>query len=531
MNPVLLQGLGSTMTDLSTAVFAVGGWVAIAYALRYGHLRMTVAAGLLCGIAAGLKLSNAVFAIAAVPALALMAGSLAVRARGIGLFCVSCSVAFALVAGPWSWQLWREFGNPVFPFLNQFFLSEDFVGTPIRQERFVPLGWLAFLLRPFELLSANSAVHVEPRAPDLRYAALLTCLAFLAIATCTRGIVAQPVSSEVQRSDKAASRRCFLGLLSGFVIAWCIWLAISGNGRYFLPMACVASVLLVLALQRLYAMWPVVTAGVAVLVVAMQAVQLVLGTDLKRDGGSWDGPWLRVEIPSRLRDEPHLYLSPSFMSGSAFIPFLHPASGMINVGGFNVIGPRHPGGARAQRLIDGNADRLRLLLPLPEGVVDRNSLPAPPESLRVYFRRFGLKVDGSDCEFLRVEGNLRGERRPLNDAWKHFITCRLVHSPDERLAYEREASFVDPILDRVEDACPGLFFPPRPVTQEFHYWSRTYHLGSEMQLFIDQGRVKYFFYLRGGDAIDIGSVEDWGKATQPIDCARRTLPAFVNSVR
>ena len=530
VNPILLQGLGSTLTDLSTGVFVVGGWLAIVRTVRDGKLAMALTAGALCGIAVALKLSNAVFAIAAVPALALMHGSPGKRVRGIALFGLGCAAAFSLVALPWSLELWREFGNPFFPFLNHWFASPDFTASPLRYERFIPSGWQSFLLRPFDMLSASSTVHTEPRAPDMRYAALLAASAVWAAVAARRRVGGAPVSGRESYDDDAASRRALVALLVGVGCAWCLWLAISGNSRYFLPMACVASAALALVLQRLYAAWPSLTIYAILLLLAVQAVQFALGTDWRRDGGAWDGPWLRVEVPERLRNHPQLYLSASFLTGSAIMPYVHPRSGMINIGGFNVIGPHHPGGARAQALIDGNADRLRLLVALPPDIVDRASLPSSPSTLNVYVRRFGLRVEPSDCEFLRIQGNLRGERRAsAGSAWKYFIACRLLRAPEERLAYERDVSEVDPIFDRVEDACPKLFQPRRPVTQEYRYWARTYHMGSEIQLFIDDGRVKYFFPLRGGDAIDIGSVADWRVRPQPFDCSRKTSPAFVDT--
>jgi hypothetical protein len=259
----------------------------------------------------------------------------------------------------------------------------------------------------------------------------------------------------------------------------------------------------------------------------VQGIQLAIATDLRRDGHAWGGPWLRVEIPEKLRSGPSLHLSVGFLSGSALLPYMHPDSGMINVGGFNVIAPGHPGFERAQALIDRNADRLRLLLPLSSGIVDRATLPGPPEQLDVYVRRLGLRVDGSDCEFPRLEGNLRGERRPESgDTWKYFISCRLLQAPGERLAYERRVRDIDPVFDRVEDACPNLFHPRRPPTQEHVYLARTYHMGSEMQLFVDGGRVKYYFTLRGGDPIDVGSVAEWQEAPRRFDCSRKSAPAF-----
>jgi hypothetical protein len=529
VNPILLQGLGSTLTDLSTGVFVVGGWLAIARAVRGGRLAMAIVAGVLCGVAVALKLSNAVFAIAAVPSLALLPGSFGNRMRGMLLFCVACGAAFLAVSLPWSWQLWREFRNPLFPFLNDWFASPEFTTSPLRYERFIPSGWQAFLMRPFEMLSASSTVHTEPRAPDLRYAVLIAGLVGLSVITLLRRAGIASVPARNGSGDDADSKRTLVALLIGLAIAWCLWLAISGNSRYFLPMGCVAGAILALVLQRLYAVWPSVTIYATLLMLAAQAVQFSLGTDWRREGGVWDGPWLRVDVPERLRSEPQLYLSSSFLTGSAIMPYVHPQSGMINIGGFNVIGPHHPGGVRAQVLIDRNIERLRLMVALPPGIVDRASLPSSPTVLNVYVRRLGLGVDPSDCEFLRIEGNLRGERRPAKDiGWKYFIACRLQRAPEARLAYEREVSVVNSIFDRVEDACPNLFQPRRPVTQEYKYWARTYHMGSEMQLFIDEGRVKYFFPLRGGNAIDIGSVPDWQTGPQPFDCSRRTSPAFVN---
>jgi hypothetical protein len=52
-----------------------------------------------------------------------------------------------------------------------------------------------------------------------------------------------------------------------------------------------------------------------------------------------------------------------------------------------------------------------------------------------------------------------------------------------------------------------------------------------MQLFVDEGRVKYFFYLRGGEPIDIGSVGDWQRGVQRIDCSLRFLPVALPAGR
>jgi hypothetical protein len=522
MNPVLLQGLGSTMTDLTTGVLVLGGWLGLVVAVRDGRMRLLALAGALCGAAAALKLSNAVFAMAAAPALLFFPGSVRQRFVAMLAFGVACAAGFVVVALPWSLQLWREFGNPFFPFLNDVFRSPDFTAEPLRYERFIPRGLWEFVARPFQMLVPASHVHTEPRAPDLRYVALLVVGLGLLLLRGRR------VVPEAVHPKAAGSARAAAALAVGFVASWAIWLAISGNSRYFLPMACVASVLLALGLQRLHARWKDGTLLAIVAIIGVQAVQFAMATDWKRDGGAWEGPWLRVEVPQRLRDEPQLFLSAGFLTGSAILPYVHPASGMINIAGFNIIAPGYPGAMRAQRLIDANSDRLRLFVPLPPGVRDRATLPGSPDDLRSYVRRLGLKIDPSDCEFVHVQGNLRAERRPeAGNDWKSFIACRLVKAPEERLAYERAVAPVEQAFDRVEDACPNLFHPRRPPTQEHIFLARTYHMGAEMQLFATEGRVKYYYPLRGGDPIDVGSLEDWRAAPQPIDCSRRTQPAII----
>ncbi len=64
------------------------------------------------------------------------------------------------------------------------------------------------------------------------------------------------------------------------------------------------------------------------------------------------------------------------------------------------------------------------------------------------------------------------------------------------------------------------------MTEKFPNWTRLYNMGSEIQLWIEGGRLLYRSAFLGGDPIDIGTVEAWSKAPQPIDCSRKSAPAF-----
>lgn len=521
LNPIFLQWVGATAIDLGTGVLVVGAWLALASALHGGALKHIAIAGLLGGIATALKLSNAFAAIAAVAALLVLPGGLRVLTRAVVVYGAAGAAGFLALALPWSWQLWQAFGNPLFPFFNHWFASPDFTAEALRYERFLPSSVADFLLRPFVMIAPHVRVHTEARAADLRYAAFAIALVVWAVAAWRSR--SRPAAEQPTEAD-ATAQRVLAGLLIGVGVAWGLWLAQSGNSRYFLPMACVASAAFALVLQRLYAQWPRAVALAAALVVGAQVIQVAIGSDWRRGGLAWEGRWLPVDVPQRYRERPHLFLSIHFLSGSALLPDIHPDSGMINVTGFNVIGPGHPGGTRAQQMIGRNAGRVRLLVPLPNGYVRGAPVPIPAEILASHVARFGLRVDHGDCDTLGLMANMRGSLRDPGrapDPWTWFLSCRLVPAPDAAEDYRRRAEAIDPVFDRVEDACPRLFHPRRPVTEFLPFPVRLYNAGSEAQLWVKEDRLLYFIPFLGGNPIDIGSVADWMQAPRPLDCSRR----------
>ncbi len=65
INPVLLQQIGSSFTDLTTGELVLGAWLLLATAVRAPSSTRVICAGLLLGVATALKMTNAVHALAA----------------------------------------------------------------------------------------------------------------------------------------------------------------------------------------------------------------------------------------------------------------------------------------------------------------------------------------------------------------------------------------------------------------------------------------------------------------------------------
>jgi hypothetical protein len=525
LSPVYLQGVGLTLVDIPVGTITLAGWLALARAVRSGDLRWVAAGAALCGLAAGLKLSNALYAAAALSMMAFVPGGLRAKLRAGLVYAAACGAAFVAISAPWSVRLWETFGNPLFPFLNHWFASPDFISAPLHYERFRPATLIEFLTRPLDMLSPLSRQHTEGRAPDLRYAAAFALVAAW-IAVAAR-------SGRGKAAAIGEDDRVLAALATAFAIAWCLWLTASGNSRYFLPMGCIAAALIALVLERLQRRWKDGATVIAVVVVLGQGVQIAVASDFLRHGSAWHGPLLRLEYPDRFRVEPYLFLSTSFLSGSVFLPHWHRDSSMITTAGFYPLGPGYPGWSRASRLIERNADRLRIIRVLPRGIDTIAQLPGPATDLDNDVRRFGLRVDASDCEIVRVQSDLI-DTRIQDDAspgWSTFLTCRLMAAPERAERYRAEVKPVDAVFDRVEDTCPGLFHPARPVTEQLPNWVRLYNMGSEMQLWVAEGRVLYRSPLLGGEPIDIGTFEAWQQAPQPIDCSVRFKPVVIGGPR
>lgn len=96
-------------------------------------LRVAVLSGLLAGAAVAFKFSNGPIAVL-MPLLwtFLPADSKVGRAKHVAAGCAAAVVGTVLAYGSWGWQLWKHFGNPIYPFADSLF-------APVRSV----LGWAA----------------------------------------------------------------------------------------------------------------------------------------------------------------------------------------------------------------------------------------------------------------------------------------------------------------------------------------------------------------------------------------------------
>jgi len=533
LNPVLLQQLGTSFADITTGELVLGGWLLLATAVRTPSAPKILAAAALLGVATALKLTNAVHAVSAAVVLFFLPLPFTRKLRFASAYLIALGLSFALLAAPWAYHLEKAFGNPFFPLLNNIFRSPEFTTEPLRHLRFVPSTLPEALWRPFAMLDPWFMVHEELRAPDSRYALLLILTGLLVLRPLWKPRSPVPAgravaqASGARTADPPADPRVLTALGCGFTVDWVLWLIGSGNSRYFLPLACVAGVLVIGLVFNLFCKWSKVRNYVLAAIFATQALQVVMGAKLRWDAAPWNDKWFEVTVPEALTRYPTLYLMIEVRSNSFLAPYLPLDSGLIDILGSYPSEPTGANGTRVEALIKRYAPHVRLLVTGERLYGDAERRAPTVSGINSALQGFHLQVDTNDCPTIAVRGiagavSTTGVSPPV-----FLVSCALVpdhadHSAD--MARQRTANIV---LDRLEDACPELFRPRRPPTGRYLYMWRRNYLNTDLIAWVSHDEVKFFNPVHGDDTVYLGSESEWAKAPPRLACGRRDGRYFV----
>ncbi len=528
INPILLQQIGSTFADITTAELVLAGWLLLARAVHTPGTARVIWAGLLLGAATALKLTNALHAIAGFAVLIMLPLVPRGRVRFVAAYGVSLGLSFAVAAAPWSYRLARMFGNPLFPLMNNVFRSPEFTIEPLRHLRFIPATIAEALWRPFAMIDPVTMVHEEMRAPDPRYAVLLVLSGVFLFGWLRRRC--RSSSGQPASSIDTVSARVLAAISCGLAVDWVAWLSGSGNSRYFLPMANVAAIVIVALLFRLFAARPKARNYILAGIFCVQGVQLWMGTDFRWNSVPWDDHWIRVSVPAKLTSEPNLYLTIGGQSNSFIAPYLAKGAGLINFSGGYVLGPDGANGARIKTLISHYTPHVRVLIRGKRLYRDDERRAPNRTQIDNALEPFGLRVDQTDCATITVHGlppdlefTIAGSEPavPQSRDTTYLVSCQVApdntdHSND--ISAHRDA---DLVLDRLEDACPELFQPRRLRTEYNASGGLRRYMNTDLSAWVSRGWVKFQQPSTGGEIVYLGREADWVKAPLRLSCGRR----------
>ncbi len=231
---------GSSFNELPLALFTLSSLYVLLPLCADASLsrpwRRALLAGLLSGLAAGLKPTAVVYA----PALALgLLLALGMRREGwrlATLFGVGALAGFVLAYGWWGWQLYELTGNPIFPLFNQVFHSAWAPAVGGTDRQYLPRDLGQWLFYPLYWLGKNQHIVTEVNFADARYALVgLSTLALLTLPWLLRR--GRPLDRSIR-------------LLLVFVAtAYVLWLCLFSILRYAVPLELLSGLLLLAALQ------------------------------------------------------------------------------------------------------------------------------------------------------------------------------------------------------------------------------------------------------------------------------------------
>ncbi|KAF1687512.1 hypothetical protein B1992_02260 [Pseudoxanthomonas broegbernensis] len=399
-----LSELGNTMGDNSTAPLVLG---ALALALpggdgRWRGMRLFAAGGLL-GLAVGLKLTNAGYAVAL--GLAVLAAPLPARERlrAATQLTLATAAVFALVAGPWLYRVWSEFGNPLFPQYNAWFQAPLAASDVTGDIRWRPRGWGQALLWPL-LFTADPYLAGEVALPQVAWAVLYLAALAAAAAWLRRRLSGVATTAPVASAVPAAVPRMVgVFFLAGFVL----WLGMFGIHRYLVVLELLAPVVLWMLLRGLLPS----RSGERLAWLAVAGCALVAVAGWNGWGHArWTRQAFAVERPALpapgtvllVGDEPHSWR----------VPFLWPESSYVGVASNFPESPAYV--QRVRTMVAARGPALALLKATADeaGFRERRRNAKIERENRWASR---LRLDRGDCGAMRWLAS-RGKRRELLQA-------------------------------------------------------------------------------------------------------------------
>lgn len=233
---------GTTFNEIQTATLVLAGCLLLAReAEREDGARVVLiaVAGILLGLAMGLKLTCVIYAPAAAFALAV---AIPMRRwiQGWSTLIAGGILGVAVGGGWWFTTLWQRFGNPVFPFFNRVFHSDWYPPTNLFDERFLPRDVWQRLFYPFYWLGDRAELVTEFPFRDGRFAAAFVCVIILAGLLVFRGRQIWQALTRPQRF-----------LLAFLIASYLLWLGTTSILRYAIPVEVSAGLALPLLLRRI----------------------------------------------------------------------------------------------------------------------------------------------------------------------------------------------------------------------------------------------------------------------------------------
>jgi hypothetical protein len=311
-----LQLGGVLSHDLTVSLFVLGALVVLlrvdaAKAGSQDDLLRVGVAGALGGIAVGLKLTMLPFALGLAAGVLALSATSRVRMTRIVALGAGGLLGAVIFGGSWALVLWRETGNPIFPYFNDFFGSPLLLSASYRDLRFLPQGVLEAWIYPF-LFSVDGT-----RVADAPFRDVKMMVAYVLV----------PLGLLLWAAGRTASDRLFsnqaVRMLVAFAgVSYIVWLNIFSIYRYAVTLELLAPLLIVMAIDFV----PVAVryrAFAAIVVLATSVAALGWSTSIG-ERPAWGDRYVWAQVPPLAKPDETMVLMAGTEPSSFVIPDFPP---------------------------------------------------------------------------------------------------------------------------------------------------------------------------------------------------------------
>jgi hypothetical protein len=379
--------------------------------------------------------------------------------------------------------------------------------------RFMPDTWRDAILRPIAMAAPDAGVYVEIAAPDFRFAVLLL-LCIISLVTLRR---VRPAATPLT------------ALLLWLAAAFAVWLATSGNGRYFMPALLVAGPACIGLAARLRAT-PAMRLTIAGGIVLLQGWTIYHNDPWGWWGlGKWGNePFFAVELDEQARTEPATYVTISNISYSLIAPRFSPDARWINISVLPDASVSSSEVRRAHAVLAASRS-VKLVVPTRPEYMTANRMPGRELQVVINDMIAGQRLALASplkCRMFPSRG-LAGTALKQVDATSAdevakygFWVCDLRYpasAPSRQAAADPEISAVFALI---ENQCPRVYQPGQTSASRISGgWVRVYPAADIRLYVLDTGKV-YYKYWRALNPELIGTAEQL-RAGLKVDCLIR----------
>jgi hypothetical protein len=283
-----------------------------------------VLAGFAIGLATGLKLTNAIFAVGLLAALMPLLLSLNIRlAIQYGLVCAGGLVAGFAATAWWNIHLARQWSSPLFPFYNALFQSPYFDSINFRDWRWEFRSVSDFLGFLSEATFGTSKT-LEVRFADVRLLISVVLFGILMLAWAFRRFPAY--TRRLPCAEGIVSK----ALLGFFAVSFALWAFLFAYQRYLIPLELLLGIAIWIMAGQLFRRDSIVSGllaiGVAISFITLSVPDWNYSKSVKENRPNAFG----LRLPSELVNQPANYLVTDAPISYIF-PFMHHDSRFLRV--------------------------------------------------------------------------------------------------------------------------------------------------------------------------------------------------------